>query len=269
MSKANVTDMNGNVVKSIELPVQFSEEYRPDIIRRAFIAVQTSKRHSYGSKPGAGMRYSSKLSRRRRDFKGAYNKGISRVPRKTITRRGIQFNWIGAAAPNTVGGRRSHPPKAEKIWKENINVKERRKAIRSAIAATIDKELILRRGHNAKSIFPIIIEAKVEEIKKTKEIMQLLGKLGLQEEIKRAGNIKVRSGVGKNRGRRHTNKTGILFIISKDCNLNKSAGNIAGSDVAVVNNLNAELLAPGGDAGRLCIWSELAIEKLAKEGLFR
>ena len=266
--KANITDLNGTSARTAELPMQFEEEYRPDLIRRAFIAIQTSKRSSYGAKPGAGMRYSSKLSRRRRDFKGAYNKGISRVPRKTITRRGMQFNWIGATSPNTVGGRRSHPPKAEKIWKENINVKERRKAIRSALAATINKELVIKRGHKAKNVFPIIMDARIEDVKKTKEIIELLKKLGLKAEIARVSDVKVRSGIGKNRGRRHQNKAGILFIISKDCKLFKSARNIAGCDVAIVNNLNAELLAPGGDAGRLCIWSETAIERLGKEGLF-
>lgn len=267
--KANVLDLDGNVAKNIELPIQFEEEYRPDIIRRAFMAVRTSKRQAYGSKEGAGMRQSAKLSRRRRDFRGAYGKGISRVPRKTLTRRGTQFYWIGANAPNTVGGMRSHPPKAEKIWLEEINIKERRKAIRSALAATMKKEIVMQRGHKIKTIFPFIIDSKIENMTKTKEVANFLGKIGLDEELKRTKEVKIRSGVGKKRGRKYKEKKGILFILSKNnCGLAKSARNIEGCDVAVVNNVNAEILAPGGNASRLCIWSEAAIEKLAKDRLF-
>jgi len=267
--RANVLDLNGNAAKNIELPIQFDEEYRPDIIRRAFMAVRTSKRQAYGSKKGAGMRQSAKLSRRRRDFKGAYGKGISRVPRKTLTRRGTQFYWIGANSPNTVGGMRSHPPKAEKIWLEEINIKERRKAIRSALAATMNKEIVMQRGHKIKNIFPFIIDSKIENINKTKDVINFLEKVGLHEEIKRTNEVKIRSGAGKKRGRKYKGKRGILFILSKyNCNLAKSARNIEGCDVAAVNNINAEILAPGGNSSRLCIWSETAIEKLAKERLF-
>jgi large subunit ribosomal protein L4e len=39
-------------------------------------------------------------------------------------------------------------------------------------------------------------------------------------------------------------------------------------DVVEVRNLNVELLAPGGEPGRLTIWSEKAIEELKEKGLF-
>lgn len=267
--KANVVGLNGVLEKNIELPRQFDEEYRPDLIRRAFMAIRMSKRHAYGFKDGAGMRQSSKLSRRRRAFKGAYGKGISRVPRKTMTRRGTQFYWVGATAPNTVGGRRAHPPKADKIWEEKINIKERRKAIRSAIAATMNKEIVLSRGHNVKNIFPVIIDSKIEDVEKTKDVVELLNKIGLDEELGRTKEVKIRSGIGKKRGRRYKEKKGLLFITSKqDCKLAKSARNINGCDVAYVNSLNAEMLAPGGVGIRLCVWSDAAIEKIGKEGLF-
>lgn len=267
--KANILSLDGSNVKSIELPSQFDEEYRPDIIRRAFLAIRTNKRQPYGASKDAGMRYASKLSRQRRKFKGAYGKGISRVPRKTMTRRGTQFFWVGATAPNTVGGRRAHPPKPDKIWREEINVKERRKAIRSAIAATMNKELVIGRGHKVSKIFPLIIEEKIEGLNKTKDVFNMLKKLGLNEEIERSSEVKIRSGVGKKRSRRYKEKQGILFIVAgKDSKLMKCAANIEGCDVILVNNLNAEILAPGGNAARLCIWSEDAIGKLAKDGLF-
>jgi len=268
--KVKMLDLNGVITKDIELPVQFDEEYRPDVIKRAFMSIRMNRRHAYGAKENSGMRYSSKISRRRRDFKGAYGKGISRVPRKTMTRRGTQFYWVGATAPNTVGGRRAHPPKAEKIWAEKINIKERRKAIRSAIAATMNKDAVMKRGHRIKGVFPFIIDSKIEDVKKTKDIFDFMKKIGLENELERTSETKIRSGVGKKRGRRYRNKKGALFIISRDdCKLARSARNINGCDVAAVNSINAEMLAPGGIPGRLCIWSEAAIIRIGKEGLFK
>ena len=47
-----------------------------------------------------------------------------------------------------------------------------------------------------------------------------------------------------------------------------AAENIQGIDVVIVNNLNAELLAPGGQTGRTTVWSSDAIKKLKEENLF-
>ena len=122
----NVLDLNGKNLKQIDVPEQFEGEYNQDLIKRAVMAIQSNKRQPYGAKPRAGKRYSSKLSRRRRQYKGSYGHGMSRVPRKVMWRRGMQFGYVGAHAPGTVGGRRAHPPKAEKRWnkKININLKE-------------------------------------------------------------------------------------------------------------------------------------------------
>src|SRR3989338_4308850 len=139
----------------IELPAQFKESLREDLIRRAFTSLRSHKRQPYGALPTAGKRQSAKLSRRRRDYKTSYGIGISRVPRKILSRSGTRFNWVGAFAPGTVGGRRAHPPTAEKQWEKKINVKERRKAICAALAATVQKELVAGRGHKLPAHYPI------------------------------------------------------------------------------------------------------------------
>lgn len=267
MSKANYFNEKGEKQKQIELPSQFSEEIRPDLIKRAVLAVQANKRQPYGSFKRAGQRQSAKLSRRRRKYKTAYDKGISRVPRKTTWRRGTQFGWTGAVAPGTVGGRKAHPPKAEKILKEKINKKERKKAIRSALSATIIPEIVKTRGHKFKEL-PTIINSGIEKLNKTKQVKQLLIKLGLEKELKRTEKRKVRAGKGTKRGRKHKTKTGPLIIVSKNCPLSKSAINIQGLQVSAIKNINAELLAPGTIPGRLTIYTEDAIKLLEKEKLF-
>ena len=86
------------------LPSQFKEAYRPDLIKRAIQALQSLLRQPYGADPRAGMRHSAEVSRRRRKYRGSYGQGISRVPRKILSRRGTRFNWTGAQSPGTVGG---------------------------------------------------------------------------------------------------------------------------------------------------------------------
>ena len=59
-----------NVQKgSIELPAQFVEPVRPDLVKRAVEAIQSHKRQAYGADPEAGMRHSANVSKRRRKYR--------------------------------------------------------------------------------------------------------------------------------------------------------------------------------------------------------
>ncbi len=49
-----------------ELPSQFKEAVRIDLIKRAVLTLQSNARQKYGAKPEAGQRHSAELSRRRR-----------------------------------------------------------------------------------------------------------------------------------------------------------------------------------------------------------
>src|SRR3989338_5597651 len=186
-SKAlKVVGTDGREISKVNLPSQFNEEIRQDLVERAVFAIQSHKRQPYGASPEAGKRHSSKLSRRRRNYKGSYGLGISRVPRKTHTRRGTRMHWVGALSPSTVGGRRAHPPKAEKKWSLKINVTERKKAIRTALAAVMNKELVIKRGHKAPESYPFVLDDSFESLSKTKDIMESFIKLDLASELERA-----------------------------------------------------------------------------------
>ena len=266
--KINVLDLNGKEISKIDLPEQFNEEYHPDLIKRAVVTIQANKRQPYGAKPTAGKRYSAKLSRRRRDYKGSYGHGMSRVPRKVSWRRGMQFGYVGAFAPGTVGGRKAHPPKAEKIWDKKINIKERRKAIRSALSASLNLEIIKQRNHIAPEKFPFLIISQFESVSKTKDAVKVLNILGFKEELERADDRTIRPGKGKHRSRPYKTKKSLLIVVSEKCRLIKSVSNIPGIDVVEIKNINSELLAPGTQAGRLTLYTEKAISLLNKEKLF-
>ncbi|MCD4759860.1 50S ribosomal protein L4, partial [archaeon] len=236
--------------------------------KRAVLVIQANKRQKYGTDPRAGLEYSAKLSRRRRAYRGGYGRSISRIPRKVMVRRGTQFIYEGAVVSGTKGGRRAHPPKAEKIYEKNINRKEKQKAIRSAMAATLDKEYLKQKGFTILENIPMIID-KLEQIEKTKDFKELMIKLNLKPELERAENKKIRAGKGTMRGRKYRKTKGPLVVVSdNNTNVYKACKNLPGFDVVEVSSLNTELLAPGAEPGRFVIWSLGAIERLDKEKLF-
>lgn len=259
--------MSGKEVGQTELPVQFLEPVREDVIRKAVLAIQNNKRQAYGGYEQAGKRHAVPLSKRRRKYRGSYGHGISRVPRKILSRRGTQFYWVGAFAPGMVGGRRAHSPKAKKNWAWKLNTKEKRKAIRSAMNASLNQNLVIQRGHLVPKNYPFILHEKAENINKTKDLLEALKKLGFKEETQRTSKRKTRSGKGKIRGRKRIAKRSLLFVVSDTKVIRKAAANLSGVEVVNVKRLNVELLAPGGHLGRATLFTTKALD-LLKTGLF-
>ncbi len=266
--KLKIKDAKNGEKGSVELPGQFAEGIRPDVVTRAFLAIQSHGRQRYGSDPEAGMKHSAELSRRRRKYRGSYGFGISRVPRKILSRRGTRFMWVGAQAPGMIGGRRAHAPKSEKNWYQKINDKERQKAIRSAMSATMDREQVQARGHNVPDSFPFILSDEFQDILRTKDVIAAFSNLGLTAELERSRQKNVRAGKGKSRGRKYNRKKGILLVVAGQCPLEVAATNIPGVDVVRVNELNVDLLAPGTDLGRMTLYTESAIKELKEKSLF-
>tara|TARA_Y100000310_G_scaffold206646_1_gene207074 strand:- start:3484 stop:4437 length:954 start_codon:yes stop_codon:yes gene_type:complete len=265
--KADVYNLEGKKASSVDLPKQFKETIRPDIIKKANEALEGNSRQRTGAFVGAGIRAAAEMSRRRKKFQSSYGRGISRVPRKHMWRRGTQFYHIGAFAPGTVSGRRAHPPKPDKIFSQKINKNERRMAIRSAISSTIVPDIVKARGHRFTDIITVI-DNKAETLSKTKDVKAFLLKLNLQEELKRVSVKKIRSGRGTMRNRKYRTKKGPLLVVSKKCELTESGINISGVEVCEVKNLNVRILAPGGNPGRLTLFTQNAIKKMEDENLF-
>lgn len=266
--KVKIFTKEGTEKGTVELPVQFDETPREDLVKRAVLAIQARNRTPYGAFPEAGKRYSAYVSKRRRDYKGTYGIGQSRTPRKSVSHSGTRFNFVGAFAPQTVGGRQAHPPKASKIWTQKINEAENRKAIRSALASTMVPAIVKARGHKIPAAYPFVISDDFNTIKKTADVKKVLAKLGFEDELKRASVVKVRAGKGKARGRKHKTRKGILFVVAHESDLSKSARNIPGTDIALVENINVELLAPGTNMGRATLFTEGAIKKLHDTKMF-
>jgi len=257
MKKIKVYSLEGEVIEEMELPEIFNEEYRPDIIKRAVISSQTARIQPWGTDPMAGKRTTAESY--------GSGRGAAMVPRVKGSRHPAGSK--AAFVPQAVGGRRAHPPRSQKVYYEKINRKERRMAIRSAIAATKDTELVKNRGHKVENLpqIPFIVDDELSKIKSTKDTREIFKKLGIMDDIVRAKTgKKIRAGKGKMRGRKYKVPKGPLIVVGEDKGISLGARNHPGVDIVSVKNLNAELLAPGTHAGRLTIYTKSAILKLGE-----
>ena len=247
---SKVFNLEGKSVGKVKLPDVFRTPLRPDIIRRAVVSSQSHRIQPQGRDVMAGKRTVAES--------WGVNRGMSRIPRLKEVR-------TAAFAPGTVGGRAAHPPVSEKKIAKKITKKERRFALFSAIAATSLKENVEARGHIVDDVpdFPLVVTEDLQSVKKAKDLKSALMNLGVWPDIYRVKeSIKVRAGKGKMRGRRKKQAVGPLIVISLNDGIVEAANNFPGVDVAFVNNLNAEFLAPGTHFGRLTVWTRDSIEKL-------
>ncbi|MBI5872234.1 50S ribosomal protein L4 [archaeon] len=263
--KVDVFDLQGQAKEKIDLPKVFSEQIRQDLIRRAVLAVMSNQRQPYGTDPMAGKRTSAHYHGYRRHRWTMMNREMARLPR-IHGKASPHLMWRSRFAPQIKGGRQAHPPNVEKIWTLKINKKEKKKALHSAIAACAVKEIVLKRGHKVEDVkeLPIVVEDKIQELKKTKDVVNFFVKIGLVKELERLNKRKIRAGRGKMRGRKYKRKVGPLIIVADDKGVSKAVSNLSGVDVATIKSLSTVHLAPGTDAGRLTIWSKSAIEKLGE-----
>jgi len=246
--KVPVYNLEGEVIEEIQLPRVFGLPVRKDLIRRAFLSAFTARLQPKGRDPMAGKRTTA------RSF--GVGLGMARVPRIPGTGRAALIN-------SAVGGRVAFPPTPLKRIHEEINKKEMKLAIMSALAATSIPELVKTRGHRIEiDKLPIIVSDDFEEITKTKDVKEILMKLKLWDDVERAHKgTKIRAGKGKMRGRRKKVPKSFLAIISNhNAPVRKALENLPGVDVTTPQLLSILHLAPGGVPGRLTLITKKALE---------
>ncbi|MEM3270445.1 MAG: 50S ribosomal protein L4 [Metallosphaera sp.] len=246
--ETQVLDLSGNKNKSILLPSIFSYPIRKDLIRRVFHSSFTKGLQPKGRDPMAGKRTTAKSF--------GINLGLARVPR-------VRGAGEGALAPNTVGGRLAFPPSTIERIHEEVNEREKRMAIVSALASTTVKDVVTKRGHRFTGELPLVVVDDLGKISKTKELQDILIKLGLEAELERASYRRIRAGKGKMRGRKYKRTVGPLLVVH-DYSLPvvKAALNLPGVDIVSAKDVSVIHLAPGGHPGRLVIYTESSINIL-------
>ncbi len=255
--------------RNITLPDAFTTEFRGDLVRRAVHSSRANRRQPYGHREHDGKRKPQPGMKHSVEWWGK-GRGVSRIMRKTGQRTGAQN-------PHTRGGRRAHGPYVDKDWSQKINSRERRLARDVAITATADSGLVAERGHRFDDdiTFPIIIgsyeeqrndEADSIDVEQmsleqgTRKFISMMHGLGLGSDLRRAREGRgIRAGKGTMRGRPRRTPKSVLLVVAEKAGLAKAARNIPGIDVVCAKDLSTEDLAPGGQAGRLTVWTEAAI----------
>ncbi len=250
---AQIFDLQGKATGKIELPNVFQTPFRPDVIKRAVLAIQSNRLQPQGRDPMAGKKTTAESQ--------GTGSGSARIPRMK------SGGGRAAFAPFTVKGRQTHPPRAAKLIIKDIPKKEAKLALTSAIAATAQKETVTSRGHKIEGVpeLPLVVDNAFESLAKAKDVEEAFSSLGLAADITRVRDSRnIRAGKGKHRGRKMKQAVGPLIVVAEDKGLVNAASNVPGVEITTVAKLNTEMLAPGTHPGRLTLWTSGAVECLGK-----
>jgi len=255
MEKINFYSLEGKKKGLIDKPKIFEVKPRLDLIQITSAISQGNTKQIQGRDNRAGLRNTAEG--------WGTGHGVSRAPR--IKGSGFMTARHVGRVPFAKGGRRAHPIKPEKKGKKKINKRINKLSLLSAISASGNKVWVKNRGINIENIpeIPLVVDDKIQTIKKTARIYSILSTLGLEEElIKIRKSRNIRAGKGKSRGRKYKNKKGVLIVIKDDFGIIKASRNIPGTDVTKIENLSVNHLAPGGATGRIVLWTQSAFSEL-------
>lgn len=158
------------------------------------------------------------------------------------------------------------PLKIWRKWHRKVNIKQKRHAVASALAASACAPLVLARGHRVMDVPELPLVTNSLNVDSTAALLKAVNQLGAAEDLQRVRKSrKLRSGKGKYRYSRFTMRRGPLIIHGdNDSNVRRNARNLPGVDVCNVHRLNLLQLAPGGHLGRFVMFTTSAFAELDK-----
>jgi len=252
------------IVEKVALPVVCHTPVRLDIVQFVHDQISKNIRQAHGVKSNAGMQHSAES--------WGTGRAVARIPR--VGGSGTSRSGQGAFGNMCRKGRMFAPLKTWRRWHRKVNLRQKRHAVASALAATAITPLVEARGHRVQNVpsLPLIVDDKAEGIEKTKDALAFLKKIGAIDDVERvADTISMRPGIGKLRNKRTKVRRGPLIIYgNENINLIRAVRNIPGVDISNVHRLNLKQLAPGGHLGRFIIWTKSAFAALNQVfGTFR
>lgn len=227
----SVQDLNGESKEQTALPAVFSTPLRVDIVQHVHTNMSKNKRQPYAVNMKAGHQTAAES--------WGTGRAVSRIPR--VPGGGTHRAGQGAFGNMCRGGRMFAPTKIWRKWHRKINLKQKRYAVSTALAASALPALVMARGHRISEVpeIPLVVSDNANGVSKTKQAIQLLEAIGASEDVDKAKDSKqIRSGRGKIRNRRYVLRKGPLIVYGDDGEMSKAFRNIPGVDVCSVNSLN-------------------------------
>merc|ERR1719217_1094316 len=157
------------------LPHVLASPLRPDWVRYVHMNVSKNKRQAYAVYAKAGYETAAES--------WGTGRAVARVPR--VPGGGTHRSGQGAFGNMCRGGGMFCPTKTWRRWHRRVNVTQKRHAVVSALAASALPPLVMARGHRIGEVseLPLVVSDGAESVQKTKEALELLKKLGCQEEL--------------------------------------------------------------------------------------
>lgn len=233
--KVEILNLDGQVVDYLDLPEL--RYIRSDLIRRAVLSEESYIYQPKGNYRWAGMDTSARFVGREGIYGSLKDQGQARLPRELLG--GGRYGRV-RIVPQSVKGRRAHPPKPEKILIEKINNKEKKLAMLNAI---IGAKLFVVRDLDS-----------VSKVKDGKRVIEnLIGKIDVDR--------KRITGVRRKRKTRAYKVLVRVTVVTE--NNTKGFNNIPGVRCKTVKNLMVRDIAPGGEIkNRKLVISENAMREL-------
>ncbi len=253
-TSAKVLDLEGKEVETVDLPAVFATPVRDEVIARAFVALDSHRRQPQGRDPLAGKRTTAETNN------PPTGRGISRIPRV----KGERYSKSGMAGgvASIVHGRLPFPPRSEKVIRKELNRKERRLALASAISATANKDLVSKRGHSFSVDLPIVVSDELEKVAKVRDVKKFLTALGADKELDRV--LARTKKLNTNTAKVSRSGVGPLIVVADNTILMPALKSLAGVTVVKGSDLSVLDLAPGSIPGRLTIWTKGSLNSLSK-----
>lgn len=251
-SHENACDIKGNA----PLPAVFAAPIRDDIVHYIHSQIAKNRRQGRGVNTEAGRQVVAES--------WGTGRAVARIPR--VGGSGTGRCAQGAYGNMCRGGHMFTPMRIWRKWHVKSNLKQKRHATASALAASAVAPLVLARGHRVQNLNEVPLVVDNLNITKTKSLIKALERLGVKDELTRSRlSKKIRAGRGKLRNRRYVIRRGPLIVHGdENREVKKGARNLPGVDVCHVDRLNLLQLAPGGHVGRFIIWTKDAFERLNK-----
>merc|ERR1712054_146800 len=177
------------VVAEVRMPHVFLAPVRNDLVSFVHQQLSRNTRQAHGVDKKAGMKHSAES--------WGTGRAVARIPR--VSGSGTHRSGQAAFGNMCRKGRMSHPLQTWRRWHRKVNLRQRRHALASAVAATACAPLVMARGHRVMGVsqLPLILDDTVGQISKTKEAVALLKAFGAYEDVQRVMSTrKLRAGVG-------------------------------------------------------------------------
>merc|ERR1719359_2026552 len=160
--------------KTLTMPHALASPLRPDLVRYVHKNMSKNRRQAHGVTPKAGYDYAA--------TSWGTGRAVARIPR--VPGGGTHAAGQGAYGNQCRGGGMFAPLRTWRRWHRRVNIKQKRHAVVSALAASTLPPLVMARGHRIDQVpeLPLVVSDGAESVGKTKQAVEFLKALGCEEE---------------------------------------------------------------------------------------